>query len=641
MTLAAEALERAEGSDCELMLPVDLVLGESFDAGDRAPRERRRRGAGRLDGARHRPADRARLRRGDRRRRHGALERADGRLRAGAVRRRHAGRRRGRRRGARARPWSAAATRSPRCSSSASVRRWTGCRPEEERRWSCWRERSCREWRRCSMPERTPYIAANWKMHKTVAEAAQFVDALLPRIAATQSDVVICPPFLALSEVVERSRGSAVRVAAQNMHEEASGAFTGEVSAPMLVEVDVDAVVLGHSERRQHFGETDEALARKVPAALAAGLEPILCVGESEEARDAGADRGACWSASCRPTWPRSSRPSWPGSSSPTSRSGRSAPAAPRPPSRPRRRSPSSATRCASAAPRPSEVRILYGGSVKPGNAAELMAAAGHRRRPGRRRQPRPRRLRGDRRSGRMTDRLPVPSLALVILDGWGLAEPGPGNAISLAETPVFDRLWDGFPHTQLSAQGRDVGLPDGQMGNSEVGHLNLGAGAIVKQDLARIDDAIADGSFFENEALLAACERARNSPRGRLHLLGLVSDGGVHSGWEHIEATDRAGLAGGRPRRRLPRLHRRPRHPAARRPRLPRRAGALAAPGRPRRHRQRPLLRDGPRHPLGADQARLRRDRPRRGAAGGRAPRRRSRPPTSAARPTSSSSRP
>ncbi len=131
-----------------------------------------------------------------------------------------------------------------------------------------------------------------------------------------------------------------------------------------------------------------------------------------------------------------------------------------------------------------------------------------------------------------------VPSLALIILDGWGLAEPGPGNAISLAETPVFDRLGESFPHTQLSAQGPDVGLPEGQMGNSEVGHLNLGAGAIVKQDLARIDEAIADGSFFENEALLAACERARNSPRGRLHLLGLVSDGGVHSGWEHIEAT-------------------------------------------------------------------------------------------------------
>ena len=138
------------------------------------------------------------------------------------------------------------------------------------------------------MPERTPYIAANWKMHKTVAEAAEFVDALLPKIAATQHDVVICPSFLALSEVIERSRGSAIRVAAQNMHEEESGAFTGEVSAPMLAELDVDAVVLGHSERRQYFGETDDSLARKVPAALAAGLEPILCIGESEEARDAG-----------------------------------------------------------------------------------------------------------------------------------------------------------------------------------------------------------------------------------------------------------------------------------------------------------------------------------------------------------------
>lgn len=132
---------------------------------------------------------------------------------------------------------------------------------------------------------------------------------------------------------------------------------------------------------------------------------------------------------------------------------------------------------------------------------------------------------------------LPVPSLALIILDGWGLAPPGPGNAISLADTPVFDRLWTEFPHTRLSAQGPDVGLPEGQMGNSEVGHLNLGAGSIVKQDLARIDAAVADGSFFENEALVAACRHAADSPNGRLHLIGLVSDGGVHSGWEHLEA--------------------------------------------------------------------------------------------------------
>ncbi len=136
-----------------------------------------------------------------------------------------------------------------------------------------------------------------------------------------------------------------------------------------------------------------------------------------------------------------------------------------------------------------------------------------------------------------LPDGFPVGSLALVILDGWGIAEPGPGNAISLAETPTFDALWTGCPHTTLSASGRDVGLPEGQMGNSEVGHLNLGAGSVVKQDLARIDDAVADGSFFDNEVLRAACERAVESPRGRLHLIGLVSDGGVHSGWEHIEA--------------------------------------------------------------------------------------------------------
>jgi triosephosphate isomerase (TIM) len=135
---------------------------------------------------------------------------------------------------------------------------------------------------------RTPYIAANWKMNKTVAEAAQFIDTLLPRIAATQSDVVVCAPFTALTAVVERRYGTAVKVAAQNMHEEETGAFTGEISAAMLVELDVEAVVLGHSERRQFFAETDAALARKVPAALAADLEPILCIGESEEARDGG-----------------------------------------------------------------------------------------------------------------------------------------------------------------------------------------------------------------------------------------------------------------------------------------------------------------------------------------------------------------
>jgi 2,3-bisphosphoglycerate-independent phosphoglycerate mutase len=121
--------------------------------------------------------------------------------------------------------------------------------------------------------------------------------------------------------------------------------------------------------------------------------------------------------------------------------------------------------------------------------------------------------------------------VCLVVLDGWGLAEPGPGNAVALAETPVFDELWEGRPHTTLTAWGPAVGLPEGQMGNSEVGHLNLGAGAVVKQDLLRIDEAIEDGSLFENEALRAACRTER------LHLLGLVSDGGVHASMEHLRA--------------------------------------------------------------------------------------------------------
>jgi 2,3-bisphosphoglycerate-independent phosphoglycerate mutase len=128
--------------------------------------------------------------------------------------------------------------------------------------------------------------------------------------------------------------------------------------------------------------------------------------------------------------------------------------------------------------------------------------------------------------------RLPAERACLVVLDGWGLADPGPGNAVSLAATPVFDELWAAYPHTTLTASGRAVGLPEGQMGNSEVGHLNLGAGAIVRQDLVRIDEAIDSGAFAENEVLRAAFTGAE-----RVHLIGLVSDGGVHSSLRHLFA--------------------------------------------------------------------------------------------------------
>jgi triosephosphate isomerase (TIM) len=136
---------------------------------------------------------------------------------------------------------------------------------------------------------RTPFIAGNWKMNKTIAEAEEFIAALLPKVSSTEGvDVAICPPFLALQAMVDSARGSQVGVYAQNMHEADSGAFTGETSAPMLVEIDVDGVILGHSERRQYFCETDRSLQQKVPRALEAGLIPILCVGETEEERERG-----------------------------------------------------------------------------------------------------------------------------------------------------------------------------------------------------------------------------------------------------------------------------------------------------------------------------------------------------------------
>jgi triosephosphate isomerase (TIM) len=136
---------------------------------------------------------------------------------------------------------------------------------------------------------RTPFVAGNWKMHKTVAEAEEYIQALLPRVSSADGvDVALCVPFTALAPMVDSTRGSRVEVFAQNMHEKTHGAYTGEVSAPMLTELDVHGVVLGHSERREHFNETDRALSHKVLAALDAGLKPILCVGETEEERERG-----------------------------------------------------------------------------------------------------------------------------------------------------------------------------------------------------------------------------------------------------------------------------------------------------------------------------------------------------------------
>jgi 2,3-bisphosphoglycerate-independent phosphoglycerate mutase len=131
---------------------------------------------------------------------------------------------------------------------------------------------------------------------------------------------------------------------------------------------------------------------------------------------------------------------------------------------------------------------------------------------------------------------MPIRPCVLIILDGWGMAPPGPGNAIALAETPVMDRLWASAPHSTLAASGLAVGLPEGQIGNSEVGHLNLGAGYRVLQELPRIDEEIESGRFFENPALLGAVNHALDRD-ATLHLLGLFSYGGVHSHARHLYA--------------------------------------------------------------------------------------------------------
>jgi len=134
---------------------------------------------------------------------------------------------------------------------------------------------------------RTPFIAANWKMNKTIAEAEEYIQALLPKVGAIGDvEIAVCPPYTSLQALVDSARGSSVQIYAQNMHEADDGAFTGEVSAAMLSEIDVQGVILGHSERRQYFNETDRALQQKVPKALAAGLIPILCVGETLEQRE-------------------------------------------------------------------------------------------------------------------------------------------------------------------------------------------------------------------------------------------------------------------------------------------------------------------------------------------------------------------
>jgi triosephosphate isomerase len=223
---------------------------------------------------------------------------------------------------------------------------------------------------------RLPLIAGNWKMHKTVAQAEALIQALLPRVAALEGvEIAICPPFTALAAMVDSARGSRVAVYAQNVHEAPEGAFTGEISTAMLVELEVDGVVIGHSERRALFGETDAAVARKLPAALEAGLRPIVCVGESEAQRLAGETEDhlrvqleAAFAAVDPSQYPDvvvAYEPIW------AIGTGRVATAE-------QAQEAAAFVRevLAGLAPGGADVRVLYGGSVNAENAAELLALA-------------------------------------------------------------------------------------------------------------------------------------------------------------------------------------------------------------------------------------------------------------------------
>ena len=141
---------------------------------------------------------------------------------------------------------------------------------------------------------RKPIIAGNWKMHKTIAEAVEFVNDIKDKVNNTDVEAVICAPFTLLKDLKEATKGTNIKIGAQNMHYAEQGAFTGEISAPMLKELNIDYVVLGHSERRQYFNETDETVNKKVLKALEVGIDPILCVGETLEEREAGNTKDVC-----------------------------------------------------------------------------------------------------------------------------------------------------------------------------------------------------------------------------------------------------------------------------------------------------------------------------------------------------------
>src|SRR5207248_2735689 len=351
---------------------------------------------------------------------------------------------------------SVAATWWPPSRSSTWRRGCRSSRPVAERRSSSWKGRSCRG-SRCyaTRTMRRPLITGKWKMHFTVPEGLEYALHLRHALAsfADREDIVVLPPSLMLWEIANVLRGCPIEVGAQNASWEDQGPFTGEISPKMLAGW-CHYLLIGHSERRQLFNETDEELNRKLQAAFRNGLKVILALGETLEEHELGRTQEVI-------------------------------------------------TRQLGAA--------LYGIEVKRATALtiayEPVWAIG-------------------------TGRAATPDYAnetMALIRGLLVGRFGQ----LAAETPNWDALWQRWPHTILAAAGEPVGLPEGQQGNSEVGHLNIGAGRVVHQGLTRINRAIRDGSFTTNPVLRAAMQSSASGHA--LHLMGLVSPGGVHSSSEHL----------------------------------------------------------------------------------------------------------
>ena len=397
---------------------------------------------------------------------------------------------------------------------------------------------------------RRAVVAGNWKMNILPSEVNRYAERLKALMVSDACvDVIVCVPFVSLSRAADTFQDSGILVGAQNLNENSDGAFTGEVSAGQIADLGVQYVIVGHSERRALYGESEATVGLKVLAALEKSLTPIVCVGETLSQREAGLTLAVVSSQLCAALSGVSDdavkeliiayEPVWAIGTGKTASStdAQEVCAAIR----------NEITKLYTEDTAQS-ISILYGGSVNEKTAEELFSMPD---------------IDGGLVGGasldptsfaRIVDKARSeaglngfkPPAVLVIMDGYGLAPPSADNAISNAHTPVLDRLFASCPRTVLSASGTDVGLPAGQIGNSEVGHMNIGAGRVVYQDLSLISHEIETGVFFDNKAINAAMSACAEQ-KTALHLMGLLSHGGVHSHtnhlWALLELAKRKGL--------------------------------------------------------------------------------------------------